>query len=627
MIAFKFALCLALALYLTFSSPLVVAQQRAAAVAYPYKILSGDHRVSGQQNALVILVDFLDVHHTKSAQDIQTIALTDLNAYYSEVSYGHITITGAVYGWYTVNHTMGYYGHDDTNPGDDNNVFALAQDALASLPSSVNVTVFQELLIVHAGQDQATDQYNVQSDEIWSSCYCSVFPNYEAPTPVSYRGKTFANYLFVSEFNGVGTYAHELGHMFGLPDLYDTTTENSYVGFWSLMDSGNYCCYNDAEATPSYIGGWGATLLGWLSPTIGDSNAPITFLSLNPLESRQASAMIIPISKTTYYFVEERIQSRMDSHLPTSGILVYLVDESLDTGDGILKLVDPKTGNPSPEQSDPRALEYVTFRPSDHLFDSTNSIYLDFIGGGGSTVTALYTTQPITGTPMSTQLHASQTQITVPYSEQISSTIVLVDQTGNPMGGQQIQVDVQSPTGRWQEVASATTSQEGGALIELSLKYNVGAYNLRLSYPGGKTGGVWYLPSTLLISANIVPAQLIATISQTPFTIIASPTIVTVTDSHGNPLSNAVVTAYLNGVPLPTVRTGSTGTASFTIQPNQLGNQAISANVTLTNYASETVTGSTFTIPIWLLLIIILVAGAASALIVLRLRRQKRSQP
>ena len=610
-------------LCITLSPSIAFAAQPSGTVAYHYKILSSAHRVTGEQKALIILVDFQDVHHSKSLEEIQSVAVSELNAYYNEVSYGHISITGTVYGWYTINQKIGYYGRDSKNPGDDDNVELLPTDAIAKLPSSVDVSGFKDLVIVHAGQDQAMDQSRVRSDEIWSRCQCSVFPNYENGTPVRFRGKTFSNYLILSEDDGPGTFAHEWGHVLGLPDLYDTTNEESYVGYWSLMDDGSHCCYNNEATTPSYIGAWGAAILGWLTPTVGDPNAPISALSLFPLESPQATAMLIPISQSRYYFVEERTKSGSDSNLPSEGILVYMADESLDTGQGILQLIDPKTGIPFPPQEHSENLDAAPFSTSDHMYDPNHSIFLNFIDETEGAM-VLYTTAPLTGSLVSTQMHASTSEVTAAYNDALTATVVLIDQTGTPVTSQIVQIDARNALGDWEQVGSATTDQGGGALIELALKYDVGAYNFRVYYPGGEAAGKWYLPSSVLVAVTIVPAKMVVTLPQTPMTVTSSPAVVTVTDSHGNPLTGASVTPYLGGIQMRTITTDSTGRASFMIPASQIGTQQIMVKVSLANYEAATATSSTFIFPIWLILTIVGIAIVVSTLMILMLRKRSR---
>lgn len=592
----------------------VTATSTASLMPADYKILSGKYTVTGPQQALITLVDFQDVHHNKSPDQVKSVAIDQLNEYYSEVSYGKVSITGQVYGWYTVNHPIGYYGHDKNKPGDDDNLGQLAKDAVAQLPLSVDLTPFKYFVVVHAGQDQADDQYDVKSDEIWSQCYCAVFPNYEPAESVYTRGKSFTNYVFLSEFNGVGTFAHEWGHLFGLPDLYDTKGENSYVGFWSLMDNGNRCCYNEAESTPSYIGAWGDTLLGWLSPTIVDSNVLLSSYDLKPLESPQASAMMIPVSGSTYYFIEYRTKIGKDSHLPNSGALLYFVNEILESGHGILRLVNPRDGKLFNAQEHARDLNEAVYKTSDQFKDIVRHVYLGFLGGT-DTMTTLYSTQELTGSFAPTSLKVTQTSLSGMYSEHMTVSGTLLDQNGGAMLGQNIQIDIYDPaSGQWQKIASAVTDLAGSATIGFDLTYSVGGYDLRLLFPGGKSGGLWYTASYADLSLSILPAKMTITIAP-GFVIVDKASIeISVVGLHGEPLKNVFVTVYLNNVPIGRVSTDENGKGTLVLQFRfgDIGPHTITAEAKVPNYAPGQGSVTMLVMPLWVLAILV---GSIAAIV------------
>lgn len=66
----------------------------------------------------------------------------------------------------------------------------------------------------------------------------------------------------------VGTVAHETGHAFGLPDLYDTRGTTEGIGGWGLMGSGNY----SRPYSPASYDAWSLTTLGWATiDTLGTS--------------------------------------------------------------------------------------------------------------------------------------------------------------------------------------------------------------------------------------------------------------------------------------------------------------------------------------------------------------------
>jgi len=101
----------------------------------------------------------------------------------------------------------------------------------------------------------------------------------------------------------VGTIAHETGHAFGLPDLYDTSNQTYGVGDWSLMSFGNQV----TQHSPSSYDAWSLVTLGWatvdelttnriiiagprvLSDTVFLARTPATSHQYLLLENRQAA--------------------------------------------------------------------------------------------------------------------------------------------------------------------------------------------------------------------------------------------------------------------------------------------------------------------------------------------------
>ncbi|HEV8356698.1 MAG TPA: M6 family metalloprotease domain-containing protein [Gemmatimonadales bacterium] len=76
-----------------------------------------------------------------------------------------------------------------------------------------------------------------------------------------------------SAIMAVGTVAHETGHAFGLPDLYDTSGRTQGIGGWGLMGSGNYA----RPYSPSSYDAWSLNQLGWATvDTLGGSRTVTT---------------------------------------------------------------------------------------------------------------------------------------------------------------------------------------------------------------------------------------------------------------------------------------------------------------------------------------------------------------
>jgi M6 family metalloprotease-like protein len=127
----------------------------------------------------------------------------------------------------------------------------------------------------------------------------------------------------------IGVFAHEFGHAFGLPDLYDTVPANGAsqgIGIWCLMASGSWGGDNNSPDLPSHMSAWSKVFLGWLQPEL--VTATRTF-NLAPVQSGRTVALKIPISSSQYYLVEYRKKDGFDARLPFAGVLVWKINDTV----------------------------------------------------------------------------------------------------------------------------------------------------------------------------------------------------------------------------------------------------------------------------------------------------------
>lgn len=97
--------------------------------------------------------------------------------------------------------------------------------------------------------------------------------DYTLQSAVGGRGACTAGQLMP-----IGTVAHETGHAFGLPDLYDTNLRSAAVtqgiGEWGIMGSGNY----SQPYSPAGFDAWSLAELGWVTvdtlPATGSVRLP-----------------------------------------------------------------------------------------------------------------------------------------------------------------------------------------------------------------------------------------------------------------------------------------------------------------------------------------------------------------
>jgi len=125
----------------------------------------------------------------------------------------------------------------------------------------------------------------------------------------------------------IGLYAHEMGHVIGAPDLYDSDLSSQGIGVWSLMARG---CYLGNGAWPARPDAWTSALLGWLQPQV--VTGPPTLLAIPWVgTSRTAAFKLYPGGATSgpeYFLIENRQNVGTDAELPGPGLLIWHVDET-----------------------------------------------------------------------------------------------------------------------------------------------------------------------------------------------------------------------------------------------------------------------------------------------------------
>jgi M6 family metalloprotease-like protein len=147
---------------------------------------------------------------------------------------------------------------------------------------------------------------------------------------------------------------HEISHSMGLVDLYAFTSSNSANRYDGLRFTGefSYMGLSSYESNSPSLLAFERWNLGWIE----DSQIECTKSSkltklISPVQvSGGTKAIIIPISKTKAVVVESRRALGIDKALSKSGALVYVVDSSIQSGLGPIKVF------PSDLVNDPRYL-------------------------------------------------------------------------------------------------------------------------------------------------------------------------------------------------------------------------------------------------------------------------------
>jgi M6 family metalloprotease-like protein len=343
-------------------------------------------RVSGNFNLPVLLINYTDAvmpFTTGEYQDVlfnpaPTLRPYSIKTYYEEISNGNITITGTVFGPIVTDQASTYYQDNCrgiiapgcTNPigGNTNNVSARFRDLLVeSLTKADGLGTINWGLFDNDGPDgnpnSGDDDGRVDfitfiqpvvdgacgAAGIWahrwtiSAMRGSAF---QTSTPRTGGGFILVNDYTIQSGQGgngacspgqimaIGTIAHETGHAFGLPDLYDTNPNDGSsegIGEWGLMGSGNYA----RAYSPASFEAWSLTEMGWVDVDTLTASQTVT---VNPVQTSD-TVFYVPLAGTDEYLLLEnrdsllsdtaQMNAAFSSRKKSPGLLIWHIDQSI----------------------------------------------------------------------------------------------------------------------------------------------------------------------------------------------------------------------------------------------------------------------------------------------------------
>src|SRR5690554_166385 len=327
------------------------------------KVASGilPESVLGQDTvfALTLLGQYSNLSATHSQQELQDLLFDGtsptgtITDYYTEVSYNQLYFTGTCDGWYTMPRTLEQYVGNNNGLGVQGGPrFVL--DIVMIADSSLNFADYIQyydaqnrphigfIAVVHAGGGAEQGANNIWSHR-WNFRVITGGQPYTTNDidPVSGQAVIIdGDYAIQPEVNGgtnqgslitIGVFAHEFGHIFGIPDLYDTDNSSEGLGNWCLMAGGSYGGNGSTSHTPVHMSAWCKKQLGWVTPinvTTAMNDLTVVNVEENPVIYRMwKNGTMGP----QYFLVENRQKIGFDEFLYDSGFLIFHVDETMNS--------------------------------------------------------------------------------------------------------------------------------------------------------------------------------------------------------------------------------------------------------------------------------------------------------
>lgn len=230
----------------------------------------------------------------------------------------------------TLDKSYAYYGAQ-TGSSHDAHVYEMIVEAVTKcVNQGVDFSEFERnykiptVIVMYAGYGQATGG---DENTIWPHAM-------ELPK----RQSAIGDYLFGSYFvgnelsggdgssvMGMGVMVHELGHVLGLPDIYETRYQyqdsDNPMGFWSVMDGGEYHPDYTAYAPVGY-NAYERSYMGWLDIRELNDAEGVKLSSPADTEGEYAVMLRNPYDRNEYFIFENRSE---DTWFPASlgtGLLV-----------------------------------------------------------------------------------------------------------------------------------------------------------------------------------------------------------------------------------------------------------------------------------------------------------------
>jgi M6 family metalloprotease-like protein len=269
--------------------------------------------------------------------------------FYREISYGRFTVTGTVFPWKQLSKDDTYYEDACNGLCAAGKIPEFLKETLDAADASVDFSKYDNDGpdgIPNSGDDDGYVDFvafvqpesggECGNSNIWSHRWSYsgwTGSDYTTKDPKAGGGFIKVNdYVIMpalacdgSTMIQIGVFAHEFGHAFGLPDLYDTDGGSEGLGNWCLMASGSWGGDGQSPERPSHMCAWAKKYLGWLTPTpvSGQVNGQL------PDVERNAFAYEVPISSTQYYLITNRQKRNFDVNLPGPGLLIWRVNETV----------------------------------------------------------------------------------------------------------------------------------------------------------------------------------------------------------------------------------------------------------------------------------------------------------
>jgi len=302
-------------------------------------------------------------------------AMGTIPDFYAEISGGNVALSGMTLDWERTNLTQAAVTAGESGLGGDSKVGEFISKILDAVddgsvdwgqfdndgpdgvPNSGDDDGYVDVLAIMHPTPGGECSSSEQDDRIWShrwNLYAAAWfesgaswaspvlldEGYATTTPATPSPEnTFATIRILdytiqpvtncggSSVNTIGVFAHELGHGFGLPDLYGVSSDQNGIGNWGLMGTGSWGCNGTSSELPCHMTAWSKAFLGWVTVQTLAPDTDLGTLTLPPVESSGTIfRMDAGDGSGEYFLLENRQRIGFDQNLYSPGLLIWHID-------------------------------------------------------------------------------------------------------------------------------------------------------------------------------------------------------------------------------------------------------------------------------------------------------------
>ncbi len=311
---------------------------------------------TGVANVPVLLVEYQDVKFTFSKEDISDLlnkenyegyenpiakSIGSAKDYFIAQSDGKFIPNFIVTDIVTLPKEMSYYGGNNSSGG-DSRPGQMIVDGLAAADANFDFSIFDNngdgevefVYCIYAGYGENVSgnpentiwphQWDLSSATGKKITHDGVKCNIYACSSELEMNEEWSEAQGGKYLSGIGTMCHEFSHCLGLPDFYDTSSNESGLstfGYWDIMD---YGCYVADGYMPIGYSAYERDFLGWRTlETLSEKGV----YSMNTMSNNGKGYKIVnDANSNEYYVLEARKRESWDTYIFNSGMLITHVD-------------------------------------------------------------------------------------------------------------------------------------------------------------------------------------------------------------------------------------------------------------------------------------------------------------